>query len=70
MAAPGFNFTFIKRFWQILIGGTIAVFLLFVLVSFGLFGEMPDLEDLENPKNALSSEILGDDGSQIGRAHV
>ena len=70
MAAPGFKFTLIKRFWQFLIGGTIAVFLLFILVSFGLFGEMPDVEDLENPKNALSSEILGDDGTLMGSFYL
>jgi penicillin-binding protein 1A len=70
MAAPEFQFTFIKRFWQILIGGTIAVFLLFFLVTFGLFGDMPDVEDLENPKNALSSEILGDDGTLIGSFYL
>ena len=70
MAAPGFKFTFIKRFWQLLIGGTIAVLLVFILVSFGLFGEMPDVEDLENPKNALSSEILGDDGTLIGSFYL
>ncbi|MFM2255271.1 MAG: hypothetical protein RLZZ47_760 [Bacteroidota bacterium] len=70
MAAPEFKFTFIKRFWQILIGGTIGVFLLFLLVSVGLFGDMPDVEDLENPKNALSSEILGDDGSLIGSFYL
>jgi penicillin-binding protein 1A len=70
MAAPGFKFTLIKRFWQFLIGGTIAVFLVFILVSFGLFGEMPDVEDLENPKNALSSEILGDDGTLMGSFYL
>ena len=70
MAAPGFKFTLIKRFWQFLIGGTIAVFLLFILVSFGLFGEMPDVEDLENPKNALSSEILSDDGTLMGSFYL
>ena len=70
MAAPGFKFTLIKRFWQFLIGGTIAVFLVFILVGFGLFGEMPDVEDLENPKNALSSEILGDDGTLMGSFYL
>ena len=70
MAAPEFKFTLIKRFWQFLIGGTIAVFLVFILVSFGLFGEMPDVEDLENPKNALSSEILGDDGTLMGSFYL
>jgi len=70
MAAPGFKFTLIKRFWQFLIGGTIAVFLVFILVGFGLFGEMPDVEDLENPKNALSSEILGDEGTLMGSFYL
>lgn len=70
MAAPGFKFKLIKRFWQFLIGGTIAVFLLFILVSFDLFGGMLDVEDLENPKNALSSEILGDDGTLMGSFYL
>lgn len=70
MAPSQEKFSFISKFWKTLIAGTIIVFLLFILVSLGLFGEMPDVEDLENPKNALSSEILGDDGTRIGSFYL
>lgn len=70
MALPGYKFSFIRRFWLFLVGGIMSVLLLFILVGFGLFGEMPDVEDLENPKNSLSSEILGDDGTILGSFYL
>lgn len=39
----------------------------FLLVAFGLFGELPDIKELENPSSALSSEIYSEDGEMIGK---
>ena len=65
-----FQFSFIKKFWYFLFGGTIFVFLMFFLATIGGFGDMPEVEDLENPKNALSSEIIGDDGNLLGTFYL
>jgi penicillin-binding protein 1A len=57
---------FYPKLW-LSFGGLILLSLLFFTgVSWGLLGEMPEIEDLENPKNALSSEIIGSDGTVIG----
>lgn len=46
------------------------MFLMFFLATVGGFGDMPEVEDLENPKNALSSEIIGDDGNLLGTFYL
>ncbi len=46
------------------------MFLMFFLATIGGFGDMPEVEDLENPKNALSSEIIGDDGNLLGTFYL
>ncbi len=61
------GFRFIKNVWIGLLGLFLLGLLFFIGVSKGLFGEMPEVEDLENPKNALSSEIYGEDGVVIGQ---
>ncbi len=61
------GFRFIKNVWIGLLGLFLLGFLFFLGVSKGFFGEMPEVEDLENPKNALSSEIYGEDGVVIGQ---
>jgi penicillin-binding protein 1A len=61
------GFRFIKNVWIGLLGLFLLGFLFFWGVSKGIFGEMPEVEDLENPKNALSSEIYGEDGVVIGQ---
>lgn len=61
------GFRFIKNVWIGLLGLFLLGFLFFLGVSKGWFGEMPEVEDLENPKNALSSEIYGEDGVVIGQ---
>lgn len=64
------GFRFIKNVWIGLLGLFLLGFLFFLGVSKGLFGEMPEVEDLENPKNALSSEIYGEDGVVIGQFYL
>ena len=62
------NFKIIPKFWFFVGGGILFLVLFFTGVGYGLFGDMPEVEDLENPKNALSSEIYGEDGVIIGKA--
>lgn len=58
---------FYPKLWLSFLGAILLAFLFFFGVSLGLLGEMPEIEDLENPKNALSSEIIGSDGVVIGK---
>ena len=57
----------VKIFWKIFLIGFLIVILLFTLISFGLFGEMPSLAQLENPSITLASEVYGDDGTMLGK---
>ena len=58
---------YIKRFWQIFGIGIGAVFLIFLLASFGALGHMPSFNDLENPESNLATEIISSDGETIGK---
>ena len=64
------NFKIIPKFWFFIGGGILFLVLFFTGVGYGLFGDMPEVEDLENPKNALSSEIYGEDGVIIGKFYL
>ncbi|MFC5047600.1 penicillin-binding protein 1A [Aquimarina hainanensis] len=57
---------YIKWFWIVFILGISSVILLFLLASWGAFGDMPRFEELENPKNDLATQIISSDGVQIG----
>jgi hypothetical protein len=48
--ADASGFFLIRRFWNFLLGSFLLVIVFFLLVNFGLFGEMPDIKDLENPR--------------------
>ena len=52
---------YIKWFWMIFSGGILLIILVFLMASWGLFGEMPTFEQLENPKNNLATEIISSD---------
>lgn len=64
------NKKYIKRFWQICIGGVLFVILLISAIGFGLFGDLPTFRDLENPKSNLASEVLSSDGQVLGSYYV
>jgi penicillin-binding protein 1A len=49
---------YIKWFWSILLGGFSIICLLFLLASWGIFGELPSFEELENPKSDLATEVI------------
>jgi penicillin-binding protein 1A len=68
MAAPsGSGIFLIRRFWNFLAGTFGFIILFFLLVNFGLFGEMPDIKELENPKSSQSTEVYSEDGVVLGK---
>lgn len=58
---------YIRWFWMLFSGGILSIILVFLLASWGVFGEMPTFEDLENPKNNLASQIISSDGEILGK---
>ncbi len=63
-------FPFIKAFWILFASGIVAVLLLFLLASWGAFGEMPTFERLENPQTNLATEIISSDGETLGKFYL
>jgi len=61
---------YIRWFWKTFIGGILFVILLFLLASWGLFGEMPDHTQLENLKSNLATEIISSDGKTLGKFYL
>ncbi len=61
---------YIRWFWMLFGGGVFFVALLFLLASWGAFGEMPDHTVLENPKTYLASEIISSDGKTLGKFYL
>ncbi len=58
---------FIKAFWILFASGVFLVALIFLLASWGVFGEMPTFERLENPQTNLATEIISSDGQTLGK---
>jgi len=61
---------YIKWIWRLFAAGIVSIILLFLLASFGAFGEMPSFEELENPSSNLASEIISSDGKTIGKLYL
>ena len=61
---------FIKWFWILFASGILAVVLIFLLASWGAFGEMPTFERLENPQTNLATEIISSDGKTLGKYYL
>ena len=61
---------YLKWFWGTLFLGAFLVLLVFLLASWGAFGEMPDHTVLENPKTNLASEIISSDGKTLGKFYL
>jgi len=59
--------TYIRWFWRLFFSGILLIALLFLLASWGVFGEMPDHTVLENPKTNLATEIISSDGKTLGK---
>ena len=60
----------LKKFWKYFFYTLIFIPLFFLLVSFGIFGHMPDIEELENPRSALASELISEDGVVMGQYYI
>lgn len=58
---------YIKRFWIIVLGGFASILLVFLLASWGVFGELPTFEELENPEKNLATEVISSDGVTLGK---
>ena len=61
---------YIRWFWKLFVGGILAIILVFLFASWGLFGEMPATEDLQNPKTNLASQIISSDGKLIAKFYL
>ncbi|WP_108869424.1 penicillin-binding protein 1A [Aquimarina aquimarini] len=57
---------YIKLFWILFGSGVFFIILVFLLASWGVYGEMPTFDELENPQNDLATQIISSDGVQIG----
>ena len=58
---------YIKWFWGIVAGSFLFICLLFLLASWGVFGDLPSFEELENPKRDLATEVISADGKTLGK---
>ncbi|MDO4461491.1 MAG: transglycosylase domain-containing protein [Bacteroidia bacterium] len=56
--------------WSIFGFGVLSMILFFALLSYGYLGFMPSFEDLENPKSALATDIISEDGVTLGKFYV
>ena len=63
-------FKFIKWFWILFGVGVLSIVLVFLLASWGAFGEMPTFERLENPETNLATEFLSSDGETLGKLYL
>ena len=62
------NFSkYIKWFRYLFLGGIFSFIGLFLLASWGVFGELPTFEELENPEKNLATEVISIDGKTIGK---
>lgn len=65
------NFTrYIKWFWILFATAILGVMMIFLLASWGVFGEMPTFERLENPQTNLATEIISADGQTLGKLYL
>ncbi|WP_370099166.1 penicillin-binding protein 1A, partial [Xanthomarina gelatinilytica] len=63
---PDFS-SYVRWFWKLFIAGILFVVLMFLLASWGVFGQLPDHTILENPKTNLATEIISSDGKTLGK---
>lgn len=61
---------YIKWFWSTVLGGFLFICFMFLLASWGVFGELPSFEELENPKSDLATEVISADGKTLGKYYV
>lgn len=64
--SQGFE-NYVSWFWKLFLAGILGIALIFLLASWGVFGEMPDHTVLENPRTNLATEIISSDGKTLGK---
>lgn len=62
-----FKKKFIIWFWSLFGAGTIAIVLLFWMITIGWLGYLPPLDELQNPKNKFATEVISADMQLLGR---
>ena len=50
------------RIWKVLVLGIIAFAIFIVMISFGVFGEIPSFRAIEHPKSNEATEIISEEG--------
>jgi penicillin-binding protein 1A len=60
----------IRILWIIFFCCLLVIPLFIIAINSGVVGYMPSLAELENPQSALSSDVLGADGTLLGRYYV
>ncbi len=63
-------FRFIKWFWIFFGTGVLMAVSVFLLASWGAFGEMPEYEYLENPETNLATEFISSDAETLGKLYL
>tara|TARA_R110002051_G_scaffold63597_3_gene115792 strand:+ start:1641 stop:3992 length:2352 start_codon:yes stop_codon:yes gene_type:complete len=63
-------FKFIKWFWILFAVGIMTAVLIFLIASWGWFGDLPTFERLENPQTNLATEIISSDGKTLGKYYL
>lgn len=63
---PSFK-KYVRVFWGLFLAGLAGFILMIVLISLGMFGDMPDYHQLENPEIDLASEVYSSDGEILGK---
>jgi penicillin-binding protein 1A len=58
---------FFFYFFSFLVLASLSVVLLFMGISWGMFGKLPDIKQLENPETYLATEIYSEDNVQLGK---
>src|ERR1700741_1533280 len=57
----------VKILWIVVLSVLGFFFLLLFLINFRIIGNMPSMEELENPRAALASEVIAEDGTILGK---
>lgn len=57
----------VKILWWTFAGGIVLFVLLLLMINLRLIGHMPSMEELENPRTALASEVIAEDGTIMGK---
>ena len=61
---------FILWFWALFGTGILLVALIFMMASWGFFGDMPEYQYLENPETNLATEFISSDGETLGKLYL